>query len=82
MPALCAQLPTREKTRRRGRWLAVLFGPFGCTLRWLLSKTNYTLPGEYNWLPVGTLAANMLACTINFFIWVGALALSLALRSA
>ncbi|EIE20421.1 hypothetical protein COCSUDRAFT_43867 [Coccomyxa subellipsoidea C-169] len=52
----------------RGRWLAVLFGPIGCTLRWTLSKTNYTLPGEWKWLPIGTFAANMLACTVNYFI--------------
>ena len=50
--------------------MAILFGPFGCTLRWLLSMTNYKLPGSWKWLPIGTLAANMLGCTIDYFVGV------------
>lgn len=61
---------------RRSQWLAVLFGPFGCTLRWALSKTNYRLPGKWNWLPVGTLAANMLACLIDYIAGVTRLKMS------
>lgn len=55
---------------RRGQWLAVLFGPFGCTLRWMLSKTNYKLPGSWKWLPIGTLAANMLGCLVDYIVGV------------
>jgi len=55
---------------RRGQWLAILFGPLGCTLRWLLSKTNYKLPGSWNWLPIGTFSANMLACLVDYVIGV------------
>ena len=50
--------------------MAVLCGPFGCTLRWLLSKANYKLPGSWNWLPIGTFAANMLGCMIDYFVGV------------
>ncbi len=50
--------------------MAILFGPFGCTLRWLLSMTNYKLPGSWKWLPIGTFAANMLGCTIDYFVGV------------
>ncbi|CAK0780113.1 hypothetical protein CVIRNUC_004940 [Coccomyxa viridis] len=53
---------------RRGQWLAVLLGPFGCTTRWLLSKTNYKLRGRWNWLPVGTFAANMLGCLVDYIL--------------
>ncbi|EIE22217.1 hypothetical protein COCSUDRAFT_42582 [Coccomyxa subellipsoidea C-169] len=53
---------------RRAQWLAVLFGPFGCTLRWLLSKYNYKLPGHWKWLPAGTFAANMIACLVDYLV--------------
>ncbi|CAL5222003.1 g4291 [Coccomyxa viridis] len=66
--ALTAVDNSPKHAARRGRWLAVLFGPIGCTLRWALSFLNFKLSGEWNWLPVGTLAANMLACTVNFLI--------------
>ena len=67
--------PGRETTElvslcRRQQWLAILFGPFGCTLRWVLSKSNYKLPGSWKWLPIGTFAANMLGCTIDYFVGV------------
>ena len=55
---------------RRGQWLAVLLGPFGCTIRWLLSKTNYKLRGRWNWLPIGTFAANMLGCLVDYILGV------------
>ena len=55
---------------RRGQWLAVLLGPFGCTARWLLSKTNYKLKGSWKWLPIGTFAANMLACLVDYIVGV------------
>ena len=40
---------------------AVLLAPFGALARWQLSSLNGTL-----WLPIGTLCANLLACTISF----------------
>ena len=55
---------------RRGQWLAILLGPFGCTVRWLLSKTNYKLKGSWNWLPIGTFAANMLGCLVDYIVGV------------
>jgi len=48
----------------------VLLGPFGCTLRWLLSQYNYRLPGSWHWLPAGTLAANMLGCLTDSIVGV------------
>ena len=59
---------------RRAQWLAVLFGPAGCTARWLLSQANYTLPGRWKWLPAGTLAANMIACLVDYVVGVCAAA--------
>lgn len=52
-----------------GIWLSVLFGPAGCLLRWRLAV--YNAPGaiprrKLKWLPIGTLAANLLACALNF----------------
>lgn len=47
-------------------WLAILFGPVGCLLRWRLGVLNYSLPRPYEWLPLGTLCANLLACMLDF----------------
>lgn len=47
-------------------WLGILFGPFGCLLRWRLAVLNYSLPRPYHWLPLGTLCANLLACMLDF----------------
>lgn len=55
---------------RRAQWLALLLGPSGCVLRWLLSQYNYRLPGAARWLPAGTLAANMLGCLTDFVVGV------------
>ena len=55
---------------RRAQWLALLLGPFGCVLRWLLSQYNYRLPGAARWLPAGTLAANMLGCLTDAVVGV------------
>ena len=52
---------------RRQHWFALLFAPFGCVLRWLLSKLN-TMERPLRWFPVGTFAANMMACSIDFII--------------
>ncbi len=55
---------------RRAQWLAVLFGPPGCFLRWYLSRFNYKLPGHWKWLPCGTFAANMIACLVDYIVGV------------
>ncbi|GAB4817231.1 hypothetical protein N2152v2_004277 [Parachlorella kessleri] len=47
-------------------WIAILFGPLGCTLRWWLSRYNYKLHGSWSWFPIGTFVANMLATAIDF----------------
>jgi CrcB protein len=49
----------------RTLWLALLFAPFGCTLRWLLARLNYKLKGKWAWAPVGTFSANMLGTAIS-----------------
>lgn len=59
----------RKHSGRRQQWFALLFAPFGCILRWLLSKLNTgsnrkILP----WFPLGTFLANMIACCIDFII--------------
>jgi fluoride ion exporter CrcB/FEX len=41
--------------------LAALFGPFGVVARWYLAKLN----ARTAWLPIGTLAANTLACAFD-----------------
>lgn len=50
----------------RQLWFSALFGPFGCVLRWYLSRLNYSLKGYWVWLPFGTLVANLLGCCIDF----------------
>eukprot|EP00884_Botryococcus_braunii_P010563 jgi/Botrbrau1/19508/Bobra.0035s0009.2 len=59
-----ADITTRATAR--WWWVAVLFGPLGCTGRWLLAPLNYRLPLPWDWYPVGTFAANVLACTVNY----------------
>ena len=58
----------RKHSGRRQQWFALLFAPFGCILRWLLSKLNTMEGRPLNWFPVGTFAANMLACAIDFIL--------------
>ena len=53
---------------RRSQWFALLFAPFGCTLRWQLSKLNTRDIKPLAWLPAGTFAANMTACIVDFVI--------------
>ena len=61
-------LDSEEKhSGRRQHWFALLFAPFGCVLRWLLSKLN-TMERPLRWFPVGTFAANMIACSIDFIV--------------
>ena len=57
----------RKHAGRRQHWFALLFAPFGCVLRWLLSKLN-TVEHPLPWLPVGTFAANMIACSIDYIM--------------
>ena len=49
-------------------WLSIIFAPFGCVLRWLLSKLNYKLANDWEWLPVGTLAANWTGAVLDFVL--------------
>lgn len=58
----------RKHAGRRTQWFALLFAPFGCTLRWLLSKLNTKEYPILPWFPFGTFAANMMACSIDFII--------------
>ena len=53
---------------RRSQWFALLFAPFGCVLRWQLSKLNTRNIKPLVWLPAGTFAANMTACIMDFII--------------
>lgn len=52
---------------RRQHWFALLFAPFGCVLRWLLSRLN-AMERPLRWFPAGTFAANVTACSIAFII--------------
>jgi fluoride ion exporter CrcB/FEX len=63
-------------------FLAVLFGPFGCLLRWRLSHANGKLPGKWAWFPAGTYAANTAACAIDFVMAAIALRVPLRRQSA
>lgn len=58
----------RKHSGRRQQWFALLFAPFGCILRWLLSKLNTMEHRPLPWFPVGTFAANMIACAVDFII--------------
>lgn len=58
----------RKHAGRRQQWFALLFAPFGCILRWLLSKLNTMQHRPLPWFPAGTFAANMIACAIDFII--------------
>lgn len=59
----------RKHSGRRQQWFALLFAPFGCTLRWLLSKLNARSGKKIlPWFPLGTFLANMIACCIDFII--------------
>ena len=58
----------RKHSGRRQQWFALLFAPFGCILRWLLSKLNTMQQRPLAWFPVGTFAANMIACCIDFIL--------------
>jgi fluoride ion exporter CrcB/FEX len=62
----CGVAYETEHVWLRQIWLALLFGPFGCLCRWLLSRLNYQIEGNWKWFPLGTYIANMLAATIDF----------------
>jgi len=51
----------------RKMWLTVVLAPFGALLRWRLSRWNDGSIGgsRFNWVPWGTLAANLLASFIS-----------------
>lgn len=51
-------------------WWAILFGPLGCYARYYLSRYNGKLPGDWKWFPVGTFAANITACVIDYVMKV------------
>lgn len=54
-----------QHANRRRQWFALLFAPFGALLRWKLALLNGKLSMS-PWFPAGTLAANLLACCIDF----------------
>ncbi len=63
-------------TYQRYVWFSILFGPPGAILRWYLSRYNH-LPaawsgsggrGSWAWLQLGTYAANVTACVLNFVV--------------
>mmetsp|Transcript_23421 Transcript_23421/g.35455 ORF Transcript_23421/g.35455 Transcript_23421/m.35455 type:complete len:564 (-) Transcript_23421:86-1777(-) len=49
----------------RPEYLSALVAPLGTLTRWYLSKYNGTLPNQYTWLPIGTLAANLLGSILS-----------------
>ena len=50
----------------RETWMAVLFGPLGSYLRYRLSFYNYKGGPRWDWLPTGTLIANMMGVAVVF----------------
>jgi hypothetical protein len=70
---LCVLLPLTAvgarydtpSTRRRGIWLGAALAPPGVWLRYLLSRCNVRPKGSVNWLPVGTMTANVLASALG-----------------
>jgi len=50
----------------RAQFLASLLSPFGTYTRWYLSRLNGSIRNEkWEWLPIGTLVANMFASSIS-----------------
>jgi hypothetical protein len=67
---LCVLLPltavgARYDTRRREIWLGAALAPPGVWLRYLLSRCNVRPKGSVNWLPVGTMTANVVASALG-----------------
>jgi fluoride ion exporter CrcB/FEX len=60
------QSPEMTVVTYRTNFLSTLLSPFGTLLRWLLSSFNGSIRKEgWEWLPIGTLAANLLAVAIS-----------------
>ena len=51
-------------------WWSIVLGPLGCYGRYYLSRFNGKLHGSWKWFPVGTFAANMAACVIDYVMKV------------
>jgi fluoride ion exporter CrcB/FEX len=49
----------------RKQWLSALFAPLGALLRWKLSRFNGRLKGSWQWFPLGTFDANIMASIIS-----------------
>ena len=62
--ALGAILETRHVWLRQS-WFAILMAPFGCVLRYHLSRLNYKSKGKFHWAPTGTFLANMLGTAVS-----------------
>ena len=59
----------RKHSGRRQQWFALLFAPFGCILRWLLSMLNTrSNKTRLSWFPLGTFLANVIACVVDYII--------------
>jgi len=61
-------------------WFSILLAPFGCVLRWQLSRLNapsFLKGTTWSWLPLGTLLANQIALAIDVMIAI----LSVRLRN-
>jgi hypothetical protein len=65
---------SKQHAIRRRQWFALLLAPFGAYLRWKLARLNGA--AEWcAWFPFGTLAANLLACCIDFLLQVDSISL-------
>ncbi len=50
----------------RNQFLAALLSPFGTLMRWYLSSLNGSIKStSLEWLPIGTLLANMIAVVVS-----------------
>lgn len=48
--------------------ISALVSPFGTILRWYLSRLNGKLKGRWNWFPIGTFLANVIASILSALI--------------
>mmetsp|Transcript_17482 Transcript_17482/g.35680 ORF Transcript_17482/g.35680 Transcript_17482/m.35680 type:complete len:618 (-) Transcript_17482:128-1981(-) len=65
--AMACLLRFDEDFTRRKCWLALLFAPFGCFLRWraCLGFNAGVFPGRLSWFPAGTFAINVAATALT-----------------
>ena len=57
-----------EEEFYRQMWMSCLLAPLGTIVRWRLSSLNGSLNGAWDWFPVGTFTANLVASMLSALI--------------